>query len=150
MNDMSRAASKRDQAPPRAFRNSIEDAPIRAPPVCSGAFQDVASVLHLRLCHSRAPIDPILCCTEVPRIHACSWAFLRTLEALLCIEKKIFRRNQNFGRTWPYKSAYSAVLARTNLTIFRSYLTILCLVVVHRAPIRNPELHAEYKSRGYC
>jgi hypothetical protein len=99
MNDMSRTASKRDQAPPRAFRNSVENAPIRAPPVCSGAFQDVASMLHLRLCHSRADqSNPVLYGgAQNSRLFL---AFLRTLEALLCIEKKIFRRNQNFGGTW--------------------------------------------------
>ena len=49
----------------------------------------------------------------------------RTLVALLYIEKKIF------CRLW-LKIDRLCFLARTNLTICRSYLTILCLIVVHR------------------
>jgi len=37
-----------------------------------------------------------LCCIEAPRIHVDSWTFLRTLAALLYIEKKIFGLNKNF------------------------------------------------------
>src|ERR1700754_2160400 len=55
-NGMSRATPKGDHARARIFRNSIEDALVRASPACPGALQNVASVVHCRrasaLCRS--------------------------------------------------------------------------------------------------